>query len=79
MPMSQVCRLLAVLFTFILNMGFKIMSINTCGLNHSAKRFCLWHKARNTHAKIECAQETHFNLKATLKSSHKYFPNFYLV
>lgn len=55
-------------------MNIKILSINTNGLNHPAKRASLWRTATKLSCQIICAQETHFQADRTPTHTHRDFP-----
>lgn len=60
-------------------MGPKIISLNTKGLNHPAKRASPWKSAIDLGGNIICVQETHFKSTEAPKCSHRTFPHVFMA
>lgn len=56
-------------------MNLKLLTINTHGLNHPAKRLFLWKEAIASKACIIIVQETLFQASALPKCHHKGLPH----
>lgn len=58
-------------------MTIKILSLNTKGPGHPAKRASLWKQATQSNCVVLCIQETCFHAQNPLKSSNKNFNNIF--
>lgn len=58
-------------------MSLTIVSLNTKGLNHPAKRSSLWKTALSLKSDVLCVQETHFAQDSSPSCQYKLFPHIF--
>lgn len=66
------------IYTYIIQMGLKLLTLNANGLNHLAKWRAIWKEAVKHEADILTIQETHFQKNETPLCSHPSFPHVFL-
>lgn len=60
-------------------MGLKVLTLNVNGLNHPAKRNCMWKEGQKHDTNLLYIQGLHYDVKSFPHCSHKSYPHIFLA